>query len=110
MSMAQSNGMRGARVWLAALVIGAATPAAKADPIQTYVALGDALAFGQSAATPQQSYGDQGYVQQFANSLASHNNGVIPNVINLALPGETSSTYFSAANSDPSCSAGASAN
>jgi hypothetical protein len=93
----------------ALLVVTAGT--SRADPIRTYVALGDAIAFGQTGATPQPSFGDQGYVGPFANFLATQNNGVRPNVVNLALPGETSSTYFSAnSQSDPSRQTGVGAN
>jgi lysophospholipase L1-like esterase len=88
----------------------AAVGTCHADPIQTYIALGDALAFGQSTSTPQASYGNQGYVQQFANYLGSLDNGIAPNVINLAIPGETSASYFSADNSTAARQAGAQAN
>jgi hypothetical protein len=98
-----------ARLLLAASIVCFAAGSLRADPIQTYVALGDALAFGQSTPTPQASFGDQGYVRQFANFLATKNNGIAPNVINLALPGETSSTYFTPDGS-ASRTAGAAAN
>ena len=98
-----------ARPLLAASLLLFAASFSRADPIQSYVALGDALAFGQTTATPQASFGDQGYVQQFANFLGTKNNGVVPNVINLALPGETSSTSFTPDNS-ASRNAGAAAN
>jgi lysophospholipase L1-like esterase len=100
-----------ARSLLAASLLLLAAGVSKADPMQTYVALGDALAFGQTGSTPQASYGDQGYVQQFATYLGTKNNGIVPNVINLAIPGETSSTYFSADDtSAASRAAGVSAN
>src|ERR1700722_416642 len=91
--------LRTAGPWLAAALLLFFAGFSRADPIQTYVALGDALAFGSTTATPQPSYGNQGYVQQFANFLGTQNNGVVPNVINLAVSGETSATYFSADNS-----------
>jgi lysophospholipase L1-like esterase len=100
---------KAARLLLAASIVFFAAGSLRADPIQTYVALGDALAFGQSTPTPQASFGDQGYVQQFANFLATKNNGIVPNVINLALPGETSSTFFTPDGS-ASRNAGAAAN
>jgi hypothetical protein len=90
---------RSAYFVLAALVILTTCGTAKADPIQTYVALGDTLAFGSSSLTPQPSFGVQGYVQQFASFLGTQNNGVVPNVINLAIPGETSASFFTADNS-----------
>jgi lysophospholipase L1-like esterase len=66
---------------------------AAAGPIRTYIALGDSLAFGETDVVPI-SFGDQGYVKPFADGLASSNGGVRPNVINLAIPGETSTSYF----------------
>jgi lysophospholipase L1-like esterase len=98
-----------ARSLLAASIVLLAASSLRADPIQTYVALGDALAFGQSSPTPQASFGDQGYVQQFASFLGTKNNGIVPNVINLALPGETSSSFFTPDGS-ASRNAGAAAN
>ncbi len=103
--MSAVNHRRPGRAWLAALALLAAGTA-RAEPMQAYIALGDSIAFGQTTATPQQSFGDQGYVGQFANFLATQNNGVRPNVINLALPGETSASYFAGGNS----SAGANLN
>lgn len=108
--MRPASKIRTAGPWLAVTLLVACAGTAKADPIQTYLALGDAVAFGQSGAL-QSSYGNQGYVSQFAGYLATQNNGIAPNVINLAIPGETSSTYFSADNtSSSSRAAGAAAN
>jgi lysophospholipase L1-like esterase len=97
--MRATNILRGTGVRLAAFILLVACGSSRADPIQTYVALGDTLAFGSSSATPQPSYGVQGYVQQFANYLGTQNGGVAPNVINLAIPGESSSSFFTADNS-----------
>jgi lysophospholipase L1-like esterase len=66
-----------------------------AAPVQTYLALGDSIAFGETDVIPV-SFGDQGYVKPFADFLATENGGVRPNVINLAFPGETSSSFFTA--------------
>lgn len=61
----------------------------------TYLALGDSLAFGYStAAATAPSRGDQGYVAPFADWLGARRAGVRPRVINLAVPGETTSSYF----------------
>jgi lysophospholipase L1-like esterase len=60
---------------------------------RTYLALGDSLAFGVSAIDPV-SYGDQGYVKPYADWLATQDDGVRPKVINLAIPGETSDSFF----------------
>jgi lysophospholipase L1-like esterase len=80
----------------AALLAASAGPAA-ADQIQTYIALGDSLAFGETTVIPV-SHGDQGYVKLFADWMATQNHGVRPNVVNLAIPGELSSTYFTGDN------------
>jgi lysophospholipase L1-like esterase len=64
---------------------------AAADPLQTYVALGDSVAFGfTNSVNP--SLGDRGYVGPYADSLAV--NGVRPQVVNLGAYGETSSSFF----------------
>jgi lysophospholipase L1-like esterase len=65
-----------------------------AAPVQSYLALGDSLAFGQTTPPLQPSFGDQGYVKPYADWLATRNGGVRPNVINLAISGETSSSFF----------------
>ena len=62
---------------------------------QTYLALGDSIAFGETNFFPR-TYGDQGYVRAYADWLATQNDGVRPEVINLAIIGETSATYFDA--------------
>jgi lysophospholipase L1-like esterase len=64
---------------------------------QTYLALGDSATFGYDPSTPASlvpSYADQGFVSLFANSLASINGGVRPDVLNLAISGELSTTFF----------------
>src|SRR4051794_31439969 len=60
---------------------------------RTCRALGDSLAFGVTNITPL-SYGDQGYVKPYADWLATQNDGVRPRVINLAISGETSYSFF----------------
>lgn len=82
-------------VWLivAALFFAAEQPA-RSGPIQTYLALGDSLAFGQTTPPLQPSNGDQGYVKPYADWLATQNGGIRPNVINLAISGEMSPSFF----------------
>ena len=63
--------------------------------VQDYIALGDSIAFGETDVIPQ-SKGDQGYVSLYADWLATRHHGVRPQVINLAIPGETSTTFFDA--------------
>src|SRR4051794_27511074 len=71
------------------------SPGAQAAGLHTYVSLGDSLAYGY---TDGQGLGpslaDQGYVKPYADALGVRD-GVRPNVINLAIPGETSDSFFS---------------
>ncbi|MEM7621753.1 MAG: GDSL-type esterase/lipase family protein [Planctomycetota bacterium] len=59
----------------------------------TYLALGDSLAFGYSTflGTPQ-GFGDNGYARRFADHLASVD-GSRPELLNFAVPGETSGDF-----------------
>jgi lysophospholipase L1-like esterase len=83
---------RAARAAAAALAIALAfSGAARAD---VYLSLGDSLGFGEGAAPTTASYGtDQGYVGLYAAYLAAQNGGVAPTVLNLSIPGETSSSF-----------------
>jgi lysophospholipase L1-like esterase len=78
--------------------------AQKAWAGQTYLSLGDSIGFGETVfqnnsvlgAYSDPSYGiNRGFVGMFANYLAVQNGGVAPNVVNLAVDGETSSSFFS---------------
>ncbi len=80
-------------VLLGTLVLGLAA-CSPTRAFDTYLALGDSLAFGESLQNGTASNGDQGYVSRFADQLASSNGGVRPNVVNLAVNGETSATFF----------------
>jgi lysophospholipase L1-like esterase len=60
----------------------------------TYLALGDSVAFGETDFSRNPSFGDRGYVGPYASFLADRSGGVRPNVVNLAIDGETSSTFF----------------
>lgn len=79
---------------LTVLLTAAFAPPARAQQTN-YLALGDSYAFGYTTrfGTPI-SLGDQGYVAPFADFLATRY-GVRPTVTNLAVPGETSATFFS---------------
>ena len=81
-------------VGLAALVLAAAAPRSASGGSMTYIALGDSVAFGETDFAHNPSYGDRGYVSLVANNLASANGGVRPNVVNLGVDGETSTTFF----------------
>jgi lysophospholipase L1-like esterase len=83
-----------------ALCLLAAVRPASAD-VQTYIALGDSLAFGETDFMHNPSYGDRGYVSPFADYLATRNGGVRPVVINLGVNNETSSSFFGVGHSDP---------
>jgi lysophospholipase L1-like esterase len=58
-----------------------------------YLSLGDSVAFGETNFTNNPSNGDRGYVSAYANYLAFNNGGVRPQVVNLAVDGETSSSF-----------------
>ena len=60
----------------------------------SYFALGDSITFGETDLRYVQSNGYRGYVDDFAGTLAARNGGVAPNVINLAIDGETSASFF----------------
>lgn len=61
----------------------------------TYIAVGDSLAFGEYRFQNNPSSGGQrGYVGPLADHLGALNGGVRPNVINLGVDGETTSTFF----------------
>jgi lysophospholipase L1-like esterase len=76
-----------------AVVAMLVSTAAVAGPAETYLALGDSIAFGETNIIPV-SFGDQGYVKLYADFLATQNGGVRPSVLNLAFPGETSTSFF----------------
>ena len=75
---------------------------ARAGQVQTYLSLGDSIGFGETvfmnnpALGPYSdpSNGDRGFVSMYANYLGSVY-GTRPNVINLAVDGETSSSFTS---------------
>jgi lysophospholipase L1-like esterase len=67
---------------------------ASAASIQDYLVLGDSMAFGETDFSQNPSYGDRGYVKPFADFLATQNHTQRPQVINLGVDGETTSTFF----------------
>ena len=90
------------RFVLSGLVAGVATlgiSPVRAAPI--YVALGDSITFGETDLRYVQSFGDRGYVSQFADTLAMRNGGVRPAVFNLAIDGETASSFMTNAGRTP---------
>ncbi|MBE7158475.1 MAG: hypothetical protein INR62_08600, partial [Rhodospirillales bacterium] len=84
------------RAVIAAAVLAASsfTLAGHAQATPTYIALGDSITFGETDLQYVQSDGERGYVGLFANTLASRDiGGVRPNVVNLAIDGETASSF-----------------
>ena len=79
---------------LTVVLVGIAD-ARRASAFDTYVALGDSLAFGESLQDGTTSNGDQGYASLVANAVAADHGGLRPNVVNLGVDGETTSTFLS---------------
>ena len=79
----------------------ALTPLPVAAGHQTYIALGDSLAFGEYRFQDNPSNGDRGYVGPYADYLAQFNGGVRPTVINLGVDGETTTTFLNGGPSGP---------
>lgn len=73
--------------------VGAGTASASS----VYVGLGDSITFGETDLSYVTSYGDRGYVADFASKLASQNGGTAPMVVNLAIDGETAASFMSGA-------------
>lgn len=67
----------------------------------TYVALGDSITFGETDLLYRQSFGDRGYVSRYADVLANRNGGSRPDVINLAIDGETASSFMTGSGRTP---------
>jgi lysophospholipase L1-like esterase len=79
-------------LWLSALALGVCVAPLPAGPI--YLALGDSSAFGETNRTQNPSNGDRGYVRPFADYLGTVF-GTRPTVMNYAINGETTGSYFS---------------
>ena len=105
--MTPMTGRKALAATLALAALSLATPRfTSAAPIQDYLALGDSMAFGETNWTQDPSNGDRGYVSLYANSLASQNGGVRPNVINLGVDGQTSTSFFTGGTPGNGMSAG----
>src|SRR4051812_10761321 len=78
----------------AALLLAALAAPARAAAWPVYLALGDSSAFGETDRTKNPSNGGRGYVAPFADFLAKRYSGARPSVINTAIDGETSQSYF----------------
>ncbi len=62
----------------------------------TYLSLGDSVAFGETDYSKDPSNGNRGYVNLDDKYLGAQNGGVNPKVINLAVDGETSTSFMTA--------------
>src|SRR6188768_4089476 len=85
---------------LALALAGFAAVPGRAAADNIYLAVGDSSAFGETNRTQNPSNGDRGYVAPFADFLAGQNGGVRPTVINTAINGETTTSFFSGLVSD----------
>jgi lysophospholipase L1-like esterase len=92
--MIRTVSVRPATLLLLALPLLAIPRPSAAAPMQTYIAVGDSLAFGETDFTHDPSYGDRGYVKPFADALAAQDFDRRPTVINLGVDGETTGTFF----------------
>ena len=77
-----------------ALLVAALALPGRAAAWPVYLALGDSSAFGETDRTKNPSNGDRGYVSAFADFLSKRYSGSRPTVINTAIDGETSASYF----------------
>ena len=92
--------MSTARIALIPLILtfAFAQAPAKSQAESVYLALGDSITFGLDTSDPTTmvpSNADQGFVKPFANFLAAQNGGVRPQVLNLGVSGELSTSFFS---------------
>lgn len=60
----------------------------------TYLSIGDSIAFGETTFANNPSNGDRGFVADFASNLAAQNGGIRTLVVNTAIDGETSTSFF----------------
>ena len=80
---------------LAALALLASASLSGPAWADAYFALGDSITFGETDLRYIPSDGDRGYVNDVADILAVRTGGGRPDVVNLAIDGETSSSFFS---------------
>ena len=85
--------MRHGLLRLVALFTLLATLPGPAAAGEIYLAVGDSSAFGETDRTRNPSDGDRGYVAAFADYLGSRS-GTRPAVINTAINGETTKSFF----------------
>ncbi len=87
----------GLRSGLALVCLAVSSAVLAASPKTTYLALGDSITWGwiQNQASP--SNGDKGFVSKVADWIAGQN-GARPVVLNYAIPGEMTTSYFDVSN------------
>lgn len=78
-----------------AIALAAGVSATTAVAGDAYIALGDSITFGITDLLYRPSLGDRGYVSLYADALAARNGGVRPEVVNLAIAGETAASFTS---------------
>lgn len=83
-----------AMVGLAAMTLAVSMARPVSAGAITYLALGDSVAFGETTSPSAPTYGDRGYVGLVADKLSANYGGVRPNVVNLAVSGETTTSFF----------------
>lgn len=83
------------------VLVLAATMTSVQPAAAAFIALGDSITFGETDLQYVPSLGDRGYVGPYADYLASLNGGVRPDVINLAIDGETSASFTSGVGRTP---------
>jgi lysophospholipase L1-like esterase len=79
------------------VILALTVPDAASAGSATYIALGDSSTFGNDESRPASTmpnFGDQGFVKPFADFLGTLNDGVRPQVVNLAISGELSSSFL----------------
>ena len=76
------------------VLVWAVASARSASAGLVYIALGDSITFGETDLQYAPSNGDRGYVQNYAFALGNRL-GQTPAVVNLAIDGETASSFLS---------------
>ncbi len=87
----------GASLAVATIALLLSVPQSALAGDKTLLVLGDSYAYGfttdQDAIAIGPTFGNQGYVKPFADYLGSVNGGVRPDLVNLAIPGESSTSF-----------------
>ena len=76
-----------------AMIAALAAPRTAMAGKMVVLSLGDSIGFGETTFAQNPSNGDRGYVSLYADSLSGANGGVRPDVVNLAVDGETTTSF-----------------